>query len=52
MPLYLTEQDVADLLTPADALEAVEESFRRLARGEVDNRSRERLPLDGRASSP
>ena len=46
MPLYLTEQDVAGLLTPADAVEAVEESFRRLARGAVDNRPRERLPLD------
>ena len=46
MPLYLTEQDVAGLLTPADALEAVESSFRRLARGAVDNRPRERLPLD------
>jgi ornithine cyclodeaminase/alanine dehydrogenase-like protein (mu-crystallin family) len=46
MPLYLTEQDVADLLTPADAVAAVEESFRRLARGTVDNRSRERLPLE------
>ena len=46
MPLYLTEQDVAALLTPADALEAVEESFHRLARGGVDNRPRERLPLD------
>ena len=46
MPLYLTEEDVAALLTPADAVEAVEESFRRLARGAVDNRPRERLPLD------
>jgi len=46
VPLYLTEEDVASLLTPADAVEAVEESFRRLARGGVDNRSRERLPLE------
>jgi len=44
--LFLTEQEVADLLTPADAIEAVEESFRRLARGSVDNRPRTRLPLD------
>src|SRR3954452_22948381 len=44
--LFLTEQDVAELLTPTDALEAVEESFRRLARGVVDNRPRERLPLE------
>jgi ornithine cyclodeaminase/alanine dehydrogenase-like protein (mu-crystallin family) len=47
MPLYLTEQEVAELLTPADAVDAIEQSFRRLAGGEVDNRSRERLPLDG-----
>ncbi len=45
MPLYLTEADVARLLTPADAFAAVEESFGRLARGEVDNPSRVRLPL-------
>src|SRR5436853_5315451 len=47
MPLYLREADVAELLTTADALAAVEESLRRLARGAVDNRPRERLPLDG-----
>ncbi|MBI4414542.1 MAG: serine/threonine protein kinase, partial [candidate division NC10 bacterium] len=28
MPLFLTEDDVARLLTMADALEAVEEAFR------------------------
>jgi ornithine cyclodeaminase/alanine dehydrogenase-like protein (mu-crystallin family) len=44
--LYLTEADVTALLTPADAVEAVEASFRRLAEGAVDNRSRERLPID------
>jgi ornithine cyclodeaminase/alanine dehydrogenase-like protein (mu-crystallin family) len=44
--LFLTEQEVADLLTPGDALAAVEESFRRLARGSVENRPRERLPLE------
>jgi alanine dehydrogenase len=44
--LFLTEQDVTDLLTPAEALEAVEQSLHRLARGVVDNRPRERLPLD------
>jgi ornithine cyclodeaminase/alanine dehydrogenase-like protein (mu-crystallin family) len=44
--LFLTEQDVADLLTPADVLEAVEQSFHRLAAGAVDNRPRERLPLE------
>ena len=47
MPLYLREADVAELLTTADALAAVEDSFHRLARGAVDNRPRERLPLEG-----
>jgi ornithine cyclodeaminase/alanine dehydrogenase len=46
MPLYLTEAEVASLLGPADALEAVEACFRRLAAGEIENRSRERLRLE------
>jgi ornithine cyclodeaminase/alanine dehydrogenase len=46
LPLYLTEANVEALLTPADALAAVEECFRRLAAGEVENRPRERLRLD------
>jgi len=46
LPLYLTEANVASLLTPADALEAVEGCFRRLAAGEVENRPRERLRLE------
>ena len=37
MPLYLTEGEVAELLTPADAIAAVEASFGRLARGRIDN---------------
>lgn len=45
VPIYLTEGDVSSLLTTADAVTAVEESFRRLARGDVDNRPRERLAL-------
>ncbi len=49
MPLYLTEQDVASLFEPADAVPIVEESFRRLAAGEVVNQPRLRLPLDGGA---
>jgi alanine dehydrogenase len=40
--LYLTEAEVAELLTPADALEAVEGSFRRLAAGQVENVPRQR----------
>ena len=46
MPLYLTEQDVAELLTPADAVEAIEACFRRLAAGSVENRPRYRLGLE------
>ena len=46
MPLYLTEADVASLLGPADAVPVVEESFRRLAAGDVVNQPRLRLPLE------
>ena len=49
MPLYLTEQDVAELLTPAEAVEAIEGCFRRLAAGSVENRPRYRLGLEGGA---
>jgi alanine dehydrogenase len=46
VPLYLTEAEVAELLSPADALEAVEGCFRRLAAGEIENVPRERTRLD------
>jgi alanine dehydrogenase len=46
MPLYLREAEVAELLTTADALDAVEQSFHRLARGAVDNKPRDRLRLE------
>jgi ornithine cyclodeaminase/alanine dehydrogenase-like protein (mu-crystallin family) len=46
VPLYLTEHDVAELLTPADAVEAVEACFRRMAAGSVENRPRYRLGLE------
>jgi alanine dehydrogenase len=46
LPLYLTERDVEAVLTAADALAAVEGSFRRLACGRVENRPRERLRLE------
>jgi ornithine cyclodeaminase/alanine dehydrogenase-like protein (mu-crystallin family) len=49
VPLYLTESDVEELLSPADALAAVEGSFRRIASGEVDNQPRRRLRLEGGA---
>ncbi len=47
MALYLAEQDIDALLTPEDALEAVEGSFRRAAEGVVENVPRRRLRLDG-----
>jgi alanine dehydrogenase len=46
MPLYLREAEVAELLTTTDALDAVEQSFHRLARGVVDNKPRDRLRLE------
>jgi ornithine cyclodeaminase/alanine dehydrogenase-like protein (mu-crystallin family) len=46
VPLYLAEGDIDGLLTPEDALEAVEGSFRRLAEGVVENVPRRRLRLD------
>jgi alanine dehydrogenase len=45
MSLYLHEADVGELLTPADAVGAVEGCFERLARGVVENRPRFRLGL-------
>jgi len=47
MALYLTEAEVGDLLTPADALEAVEGCFQRLAAGAIDNTPRKRTRLEG-----
>ena len=49
VPLYLSEQDVAELLTPADAVGAIEACFRRMAAGSVENRPRYRLGLEGGA---
>ncbi len=45
MTLYLTEADVAELLTPADAYAAVEASLEHVARGAVTNPPRVRLGL-------
>jgi ornithine cyclodeaminase/alanine dehydrogenase-like protein (mu-crystallin family) len=42
----LTEADVERLLTPADAVATVEDSFRRLAAGVVENVPRYRVRLD------
>jgi alanine dehydrogenase len=49
VPLYLTEADVAKLVAPADAIDAVERCFERLARGEVENHPRVRQKADGGA---
>jgi ornithine cyclodeaminase/alanine dehydrogenase-like protein (mu-crystallin family) len=46
VPLYLTESDVNGLLTPEEAVDAIEECFRRLARGAVENMPRRRLRLE------
>ena len=46
MPLYLTEEDVGELLSTADALAAVEACFERMARGALANRPRHRLRAD------
>jgi ornithine cyclodeaminase/alanine dehydrogenase-like protein (mu-crystallin family) len=45
VPLYLSEDDVSRLLTPADAVPVLEECFRRLASGSAVNEPRKRLPL-------
>jgi len=45
MPLYLREADVDELLSAADAVEAVEACFERIARGVVESRPRYRLGL-------
>ena len=45
-PVYLTEEQVAGLLGPADAVAAIEACFQRMARGAVTNKPRYRLPLD------
>jgi ornithine cyclodeaminase/alanine dehydrogenase-like protein (mu-crystallin family) len=46
VPVYLTEAEVGSLLTPADAVAAVEGSFLRLAAGDVENRPRERMRVE------
>ena len=42
MPLYLTEAHIEKLLTPADAVAAIEACFERQARGVIRNRPRQR----------
>jgi len=45
MPLFLTDDDVARLLTMPEALEAVEEAFRHHGEGKAVNRPRARVRL-------
>jgi ornithine cyclodeaminase/alanine dehydrogenase-like protein (mu-crystallin family) len=45
--LYLREADVEALLSPADAVPVIEECFRRLAAGEIENQPRVRLDMGG-----
>jgi alanine dehydrogenase len=46
MPLYLTEDDIGALLGPAEAVESIEECFRRMARGHVEIAPRRRLRME------
>ena len=45
VPLYLSESDVSELISPAVAVEAVEACFRRMANGVVEIAPRRRLRL-------
>jgi alanine dehydrogenase len=44
--LYVSESEVAELLSPREALDAIEACFIRLARGVVENRTRTRISLE------
>jgi ornithine cyclodeaminase/alanine dehydrogenase-like protein (mu-crystallin family) len=46
MTLHVSEADVERLLSPAEAVAAIEACFRRMAAGSVENRPRYRLPLE------
>jgi alanine dehydrogenase len=46
MPLWLSEDDVASLVTPGDAVPVIEECFRRMAAGEVELMPRRRLRVE------
>jgi ornithine cyclodeaminase/alanine dehydrogenase-like protein (mu-crystallin family) len=45
VPLYLTESEIAELVDPALAVDAIEACFRRMAAGEVEIAPRRRLRL-------
>jgi ornithine cyclodeaminase/alanine dehydrogenase-like protein (mu-crystallin family) len=46
MTLYLTEEQVGELLMPADAVDAIDACFQRMARGGVENHPRYRVHLE------
>jgi len=47
VPLWLSEDDVASLVTPGDAVPVIEDSFRRMAAGEVELMPRRRFAVEG-----
>ncbi|MSO58340.1 MAG: ornithine cyclodeaminase family protein [Thermoleophilia bacterium] len=47
MPLWLSEEDVAALATPADAVPVIEACFLRMAAGDVELMPRRRFGVDG-----
>ncbi len=49
MPLWLSEEDVGSLITPDEAVPVIEESFLRMAAGQVELMPRRRFTVDGGA---
>ena len=47
MPLWLSEDDVASLVTPGDAVPVIEECFHRMAAGQVELMPRRRFAVEG-----
>ena len=46
MPLWLSEDDVASLVTPGDAVPVIEDCFRRIAAGQVELMPRRRFAVE------
>jgi ornithine cyclodeaminase/alanine dehydrogenase len=47
VPLWLSEDDVASLVSPGEAVPVIEECFRRMAAGKVELMPRRRFPVEG-----
>jgi len=47
MPLWLSEDNVAGLITPGEAVPVIEECFRRMAAGQVELMPRRRFAVEG-----